>query len=106
METVYNKLVRDKIPQVIREAGKEPVFCKIQDPDRIRELLVNKLKEEVEEYCSTQDYQELADILEVIHGLLENVHDTKFQSLEEIRVQKAAKRGGFQEGIYLEKVIT
>lgn len=105
MEIIYNKLVRDKIPEVIEKAGKTPVFYKLDDPGRIKKLLVAKLREEVEEYCASGDYNELADILEVIHGLAEKVHEIRYSEAELIRAEKKDARGGFGEGIFLEKVI-
>lgn len=98
------KLVRDKIPQIIKDDGKNTVISKITDEELFKEMLVEKLKEEVNEYLSSFDPEELADILEVIHTLAKQVHNLKIEDIEEIRVKKATERGSFKEGIILEKV--
>ena len=105
MTKVYNKLVRDKIPQIIEKAGKKPVTFIIEDNEQLRRLLIEKLREEVEEYCTTLEHEELADILEVIYSLAESVHGITFSDIEKVRTEKEKERGGFRERIFLEKVI-
>lgn len=100
----YNKLVRDKIPQIIKEDGKEIEISKIQDADIFKSMLADKLKEEVDEYLCSFDPEELADILEVIHALTYQVHSLTAEDIEEMRIKKAAERGSFKEGIILKKV--
>lgn len=100
---VYNKLVRDRIPQVIQSSGKECRTCILNEEEYVEEL-VKKLKEEVEEYFAAQDaeesLEELADMLEVIRALAA-VHDSSWEQLEALRAKKAEARGGFQERVYL-----
>lgn len=99
----YNKLVRDKIPQVIEANGKA-FRTRILDEAEYRVELHTKLREEMNEYLSatsSEDAQEeLADLLEVIHALAV-IHGSDPEALEQLRAQKAAKRGGFQERVYL-----
>jgi predicted house-cleaning noncanonical NTP pyrophosphatase (MazG superfamily) len=92
------KLVRDKIPQIIRSKGQEPVVYKASAEEyKIR--LRDKLREEVEEYlASDNDREELADILEVLYALARQA-GTDQQQLEKLRVAKAEKRGGFADQI-------
>lgn len=92
------KLVRDKIPQIIRSKGQEPVIY-IADPEEYCIRLRDKLREEVEEYlASDNDREELADILEVLYALARQA-GTDQQQLEKLRAAKAEKRGGFADRI-------
>ena len=98
----YNKLVRDKIPEIIEGNGETPVTRILNDEEYLKELNT-KLQEEVNEYFADGNVEELADIVEVIYGLL----DAKGVSLEEfekIRNGKVEKRGAFKKKIFLEKV--
>jgi predicted house-cleaning noncanonical NTP pyrophosphatase (MazG superfamily) len=96
------KLVRDKIPEIIRKSGKTPVIRNLNDQN-YREELGKKLKEEVEEFLEAHDPEELADILEVIYGFAENMRKD-FQEIEAIRKNKLEERGSFSKRIYLETV--
>lgn len=100
---VYNKLVRDLIPQVIEATGKE-FRTRILDEEEYKKELIIKLKEESEEYFATENskesLEELADMLEVIRALAV-VHGATWEELEALREKKAEARGGFQERVYL-----
>ena len=65
--------------------------------------LNNKLKEEVDEYLEDNNIEELADIIEVIYGIID-LKEINKDKLEEIRKNKLKKRGGFKKGIKLTKV--
>jgi predicted house-cleaning noncanonical NTP pyrophosphatase (MazG superfamily) len=92
------KLVRDKIPQIIRSKGQEPVIY-IADADEYRIRLRDKLQEEVQEYlASDNDREELADILEVLYALARQA-GTDHEQLEKLRAAKAEKRGAFADRI-------
>jgi len=101
-EKIYNKLVRDDIPKVI-EASNKKYETEIVKGEELSKLLNEKLKEEVNEYLESYDIEELADILEVIHGILHNKGVT-LEELEAIRIKKKEERGGFLEGVKLLKV--
>lgn len=92
------KLVRDKIPEIIRSRGLEPVIWTASNGEyRVR--LRDKLQEEVAEFlASDNDPEELADILEVLYALAERA-GVDWQQLEKLRAVKAADRGGFAERI-------
>ena len=94
----HGKLVRDKIPQIIRSRGQEPVIY-TADSKEYSIRLRDKLREEVEEYlASDDDREELADILEVLYALAKQA-GTDQQQLEKLRAAKAEERGGFADRI-------
>lgn len=101
--TVYNKLVRDKIPKIIEQSGKRAVTEIIKDVQYIN-LLNTKLGEELTEYIESGDIEELADLVEVVYAILDfkNVPVSEF---EKIRLGKAEKRGAFKERLLLKEVI-
>ncbi|QSO54142.1 nucleoside triphosphate pyrophosphohydrolase [Alicyclobacillus curvatus] len=102
----YNKLVRDRIPEIIGLEGKNYTVRTLSDEEYAKELKV-KLSEELREYLETQSdvdaVEELADIVEIIHALC-TVHGSSAKALEGVRQAKAEKRGGFQEKIFLIEV--
>jgi len=100
----YDKLVRDRIPEIIRAAGKTPVTCTVADSDELKCRLMDKLAEEMLEYRESGNVEEIADILEVLQALVENVHKMKWEEVREIQGRKWEERGGFSEGIVLERV--
>lgn len=102
MEKIYNKLVRDKIPEIITANGENPITYTLNADDYKQELY-KKLKEEVNEFLQDESIEELADILEVIHGILNSKHIT-FEDLEKVRIEKCNKRGGFEKRVFLKKV--
>jgi predicted house-cleaning noncanonical NTP pyrophosphatase (MazG superfamily) len=88
------KLVRDKIPEIIRASGLKPLV-RTANGEEYRNLLRAKLTEEVQEFLdSDENAEELADILEVVLTLAREAGISQ-QQLEVIRVTKAAERGGF-----------
>lgn len=103
---IYNKLVRDRIPEIIEKARKRHTV-RVLEQDEYKQELQKKCGEEWEEYLRARNDQEaveeLADLLEIIYALAE-VHDSSLEELEEIRREKAEKRGGFQDRLYLIEV--
>ncbi len=98
---VYNKLVRDKIPDIIKTEGRN-VKVKILNDEEYRYELNKKLQEEVKEYLEDNNIEELADIVEVIYGIL-NSMNISIEEFEKVRKDKAEKRGAFKEKIFLEE---
>jgi predicted house-cleaning noncanonical NTP pyrophosphatase (MazG superfamily) len=95
----YNKLVRDRIPEIIAAQG-QPCTTEILSDVAYLEKLNQKLQEELDEYLQDQDLTELADLLEVIYAVAQAQGMSK-EELEEIRAAKAEKRGGFKRKILL-----
>ena len=95
----YNKVIRDKIPEIITESGKKYDLKQLDDASFLAEL-EKKLIEEVNEYVQSKDVEELADLLEVIYRIseLRGVHSDE---LDEIRKDKAEKRGRFTNNLFL-----
>ena len=88
------KLVRDRIPEIIRSEGLEPVV-RTASPGEYAERLRDKLREEVAEFLdSDNNLEELADILEVTYALAELAGSDREQ-LEALRAAKAEERGAF-----------
>ena len=100
---VYNKLVRDKIPEIIEKSGKKCII-EAMDEKTYLESLDNKLNEEFAEYQQDKSIEELADLLEVIYAVA-SARGYSIEELERIRAEKAEKRGGFKDRIWLKEVI-
>ena len=99
----YDKLVRDKIPEIIETKGEIPKIHYATDEEYYK-LLKNKLQEEVNEFLESNNPQELTDILEVIYALSCH-HKIPIKNLEAMRQIKKEDRGGFEKRIILEEVI-
>ena len=99
---IHNKLVRDKIPQIIEASNKKAVCHILSDSEYIIEL-EKKLNEEVAEYQQDKNLEEMADVLEVLYAICE-ARGYTIEQLEEKRKAKADERGGFKDKIYLEYV--
>lgn len=97
----YNKLVRDKIPEIILQKGGTPLIH-IAEGDEYWLKLKEKLKEEVEEFERDETTEELADILEVLGAIYKEKNITQ-KEVEEVRKKKYEERGGFEQKIILEE---
>jgi predicted house-cleaning noncanonical NTP pyrophosphatase (MazG superfamily) len=93
------KAVRDRIPKIITNSGKECRIETLSEP-LFYEAMKEKLTEEVGEYLSEPCPEELADIIEVVYRLAESEGITK-EELEDIRLKKREIRGGFEKNIFL-----
>ena len=98
----HNKLVRDKIPEIIEKAGKKAYTHILSEEEYITEL-DKKLGEECAEYQADKSIEELADMLEVMYAIAE-ARGWSVSELEAVRREKAEKRGAFERRIFLERV--
>ena len=108
MEQVYNKLVRDNIPDIIRSNNEVP-FTRFLNDNEYREELYKKLLEECNEVVNSKSseevLEELADVFEVMESIVK-LENKSFDDVKDIAISKKNKRGGFEKRIYLEKVLT
>jgi len=99
----YNKLVRDRIPDIIEESGKACITEILSDEEYLR-MVDAKLDEELAEYHKDQNIEELADLMEVICAAAV-ARGYTLEQLEALRAEKASKRGAFEKKILLKEVI-
>lgn len=103
MSTItHGKLVRDRIPEIIEKSGKTCAIRILPETEYLAALDA-KLQEELNEYQADKSMEELADLLEVMIAAAE-ARGHAFAEVEAIRREKAEKRGGFRERIWLESV--
>ncbi len=97
---VYNKLVRDSIPDIMAKNGERAHFSVLNDEDYLREL-DKKLAEETAEYQESKELEELADILEVLEAIC-TARGHSVEELHAVREKKQTERGGFEKRLFLE----
>ena len=98
----HNKLVRDKIPEII-EADNEHYELRVMEEDEFKRELKKKLIEESKEIVETKKedlVKELADVLEIVKSIAES-EDISFELVEEKQKARKEKRGGFQKKLFL-----
>ena len=107
MEQIYNKLVRDNIPDIIHNNGEKPI-TRILSNEEYKQELEKKLYEEYQEVLATTTpedrVEELADMLEIIISLAK-LENKSLDDIVAVADSKREKRGGFDKKIFLEKVI-
>ena len=103
MEKTYNKLVRNRIPEIIESRGGSCEW-RVLDKDEYMEALKAKLVEEAQELLGTDDAEgfvwELSDVMEVIDCLLEAT-EVSMLAVREVQRRKREKRGGFENHLFL-----
>lgn len=99
----YNKLVRDKIPEIIESDGKTCKTEILADAEYLK-MIDAKLDEELAEYHRDQNIEELADLMEVIYAAA-LVRGYSIKDLDMVREKKAQERGGFEKRILLREVV-
>ena len=102
MKKEYNKLVRDKVPQIIEEAGKT---VQVHQPDRatLRHYAFKKLREEVEEFIEDPSAEEAADVMEIMNFICHRMGIRSHTIVAEATA-KRVDRGGFEMGFVLDWV--
>lgn len=98
-KNIKMKLVRDKIIDIIKSSGKEPIYHICQE-NELGYWLSKKLEEEVSEFISDPSIEELADILEVLESI-KKYYNFEEDSISKQRLLKKRQNGGFQNGIIL-----
>ena len=98
----YDKLIRDKIPDIIEQSGKKCIV-EVMNNDTYIEYLDQKLNEELAEYQQDKSVEELADLLEVIYAVAV-ARGYSVEELERKRLDKAEKRGAFEKRLLLKSV--
>ncbi|MGH3655704.1 MAG: nucleoside triphosphate pyrophosphohydrolase [Micromonosporaceae bacterium] len=93
------KLVRDRIPELMKADGESPQ-TRIAQGEEYPALLRLKLLEEVQEFLDSGDAGELVDVIEVVHALARD-KGVEPEKLEQLRVAKQTDRGGFTTGTVL-----
>lgn len=96
---VYNKLIRDRIPEIIEASGKKANIEIMDDSDYLK-ALNSKLQEELDEYNEDQDVNELADLIEVAYAIIEH-KGISIEEFEQLRLKKQEERGGFKDKLFL-----
>lgn len=102
MKTTYNKLVRDKIPQLIEESGRKQTSRKLNDEEYFK-ALIDKVIEEIKEYRETDNEEELADVFEVLDNIVK-FKDYEPMHIDYLKIKRKEARGTFDERIFLEEV--
>lgn len=102
-ERQYNKLVRDNIPDIIKNNGDTPI-TRILEHNEYIACLYKKLQEEVNEYIKDDNIEELCDVLEVLEAIISAKSFSK-DEIKRTKHKKAEKNGAFKDKIFLEKVI-
>lgn len=100
---IYNKLVRDKIPEIIAGDNGKTCVTRIMEDYEYLETLNTKMQEELKEYLESGEVEELADLEEVLRAILD-VKGVPYEEFEKIRNSKVEKRGAFKKKIFLESV--
>ena len=95
--TTYNKLVRDKIPNILDKKGVSYEKRIATDAEYKTELII-KLQEEAKEFAEDCSIEELADVLEVVEALKKL---PEYLAVENVRIKKVDERGAFNERIIL-----
>lgn len=97
----YNKLVRDKIPEIIEKNEGRSCRTRVLDNAEYIVELNKKIQEELNEYLESGEIEELADLEEVLRAILDS-KGMSYEEFERIRLEKVKKRGAFKDRIYLE----
>ena len=96
---IYNKLVRDRIPEIIQKKGGNAKIH-IADETEYNQKLRDKLMEEVQEFLSANNEEELADVLEVLEAICESFN---MKRVGDLKIMKIRENGKFQKRIILEE---
>lgn len=96
---IYNKLIRDRIPEIMDQEGKKYEIRVLKDDEYLKEIN-RKLQEELQEYYESGEVEELADIAEILYAIA-RYKGVSQKEFERIRMNKAEKRGAFEKRLFL-----
>lgn len=96
------KLVRDRIPAIVRDDGDDPVTERVSD-DEAERWLREKLVEEAREFAESGDIEELADVLAVMERYVD-ITDIDWSRIEDLQAEKETERGGFDDNVVLQDI--
>lgn len=99
----YDKLIRDRIPEIIEKSDKEAI-TDVLDDHTFKQYLDDKLSEELQEYLASDNVEELADLVEVVYAILKHKKVSLIE-FEDIRMKKVLERGTFDKRLRLKEVI-
>jgi len=102
---VCNKLVRDKIPELIEKSGARAQI-RYLDKKEIRSALTTKLREEIEELACAPEHailEEAADVYEVLLAFLSCLDHVDKDVIDAAK-KKRSEKGSFSKSIWLESV--
>jgi len=103
---IYNKLIRDKIPEIIRKSNAVPKISELND-EQFKIALKDKLTEEAKELLEAKTEEEilneLSDVLQLIESIADN-NNLSFAAVEKQKEKKKKERGGFDKKLFLEYV--
>ena len=102
-EILYNKLIRDKIPEIIENAGKQYEIHQADEQEYIEKLLL-KVEEELAEFKEEPSIEEMADLFEVLDAVID-YYDFDKQEIKNYQEKKREEHGGFKKQLILDKVI-
>ncbi len=97
----YDKLIRDKIPEIIEKSGRSCKTEVLSDEECLK-YLNKKLLEETNEYLESEEVEELADLEEVLRAILK-LKGVSYEDFEKIRNKKADERGSFDKKLLLKE---
>lgn len=98
-----DKLVRDRIPELMRKEGKMAIIKEVKDDKEYYNRLLEKLQEEINEFIETPNIEEAADILEVFNALME-FNNIDVDNVINERIKKFLLKGGFEKRIVLREI--
>jgi len=96
--TIISKLVRDKIPEILREKGRLIKVNRVEGNELCYHLL-KKLNEEVDELKSNLSIEEIADVLEVLEAITRTCLGKTMNEVMSVKEMKKKKLGGFDKGL-------
>ncbi|WKY48841.1 nucleoside triphosphate pyrophosphohydrolase [Eubacteriaceae bacterium ES3] len=99
MKVEYNKLVRDKIPQIIKESGRTCEY-KVLGDSEIKDALKEKLIEKAQIFSNKPSEDELSDIYELLHAIVET-YDYEPLHIDYLKLQNKENKGTYSNRVYL-----